>query len=498
MDVSTMVALLLAIPVAQVPLVLVQRLLPVIRQIYALIQSFRCLTVTPQSCFEFESSLELLLREIGRLIVEWTYNPLEPDQPELLPIRLDFLGEHYRRANKKTANRHVSTLFGKITLWRFLYRSHETGEPSIIPLEIRLGLEDGTATPALADWIGRYAADCTQGTVLELLEQRHGVRWSVDKLREVTAAVSRGMSAHCHDAQVERLLDLLAQADASRGNRKPILAAGRDGVFLPIVDSLEYREGATATVSVLDRRGRRLGTVYLGRMPEAGQTTLSDQLTALLEEVLRRWTGPMPRLVYVTDAGHHPTEYYETVLKRMANPHRLWEYLEWEWVVDYYHACSYISQLAESIFGRGREAQSWAAKMRRWLKDKPNGIHRLLHSAAAMRHKRGLTGKKEDYRTAYDYLKNRIGFMNYVDYHNRHLPIGSGITEAACKIVFTQRIKQAGMKWKIESGQWIIDLRVIHLSDIWSEVRQAYLRSKPLLDMGTQTEILKLNYQKAA
>ena len=54
------------------------------------------------------------------------------------------------------------------------------------------------------------------------------------------------------------------------------------------------------------------------------------------------------------------------------------------------------------------------------------------------------------------------------------------------------------MKWKIESGQWIIDLRVIHLSDIWSEVRQAYLRSKPLLDMGTQTEILKLNYQKAA
>jgi len=29
-------------------------------------------------------------------------------------------------------------------------------------------------------------------------------------------------------------------------------------------------------VAVLDRRGRRLGTVYLGHMPEPGQGTLSN------------------------------------------------------------------------------------------------------------------------------------------------------------------------------------------------------------------------------
>jgi hypothetical protein len=52
---------------------------------------------------------------------------------------------------------------------------------------------------------------------------------------------------------------------------------GRDGLMLPIRDQACYREGATATVSVYDRRGRRLGTVYLGRMPEPGQGTLSGR-----------------------------------------------------------------------------------------------------------------------------------------------------------------------------------------------------------------------------
>ena len=50
------------------------------------------------------------------------------------------------------ANRHVATLFGTITLMRFLYQPVESAERSIFPLEIRLGLEAGIATPVL---IGR-------------------------------------------------------------------------------------------------------------------------------------------------------------------------------------------------------------------------------------------------------------------------------------------------------------------------------------------------------
>jgi hypothetical protein len=58
------------------------------------------------------------------------------------------------------------------------------------------------------------------------------------------------------------------------------------------------------------------------------------------------------------------------------------------------------------------------------------------------------------------------------------LPIGSGITEAACKIVFTQRLKRSGMSWTKEGGQVILELRVIWLSGVWEAVHQRYLASK--------------------
>jgi len=92
--------------------------------------------------------------------------------------------------------------------------------------------------------------------------------------------------------------------------------------MLPIVQSQQYREGAAATVSVINGWGHRLGTVYLGQMPESGQLILTGDLTRLLEDTLKRWDGPLPRLHYVTDCGHHPTEYFEKVLSNIETSGR--------------------------------------------------------------------------------------------------------------------------------------------------------------------------------
>ena len=333
----------------------------------------------------------------------------------------------------------------------------------------------------------------------QYLKRDHGVSWSVATLRKVIAGVSEGMEPHRHDASVAQVLKWLEQAHASRGGRKPVLAVGRDGLMLPIRGEACYREGATATVSVHDRRGRRLGTVYLGRMPEPGQETLSRQLTALIEDVLRQWNGPLPRLAYITDGGNHQTQYFRRVLKRMRHPRCPGQRLKWEWVIDYYHACEYIYKLAEALFSDAKRAQGWARKMCRWLKKKPRGIYRVLHSAAAIRRRRIVVGeKRKQYHKAYDYLRKRIRFLDYCEYRRNHLPIGSGVTEAACKTVFTQRLKQSGMTWSLEGGQWIVDLRVIHLSGIWPQVYQAYLQAKILPEMGTQEGSRKKKPRKAA
>src|SRR5262249_19012307 len=108
-------------------------------------------------------------------------------------------------------------------------------------------------------------------------------------------------------------------------------------------------------------------------------------------------------------------------------------------------------------------------------------------SAAAIRRRRIVIGdKRKRYQKAYNYLRKRIRFLDYCEYRRSHLPIGSGVTEAACKTVFTQRLKQSGMAWSPEGGQRIVDLRVIQLSGLWPQVYQAYLKAKILPELGTQ------------
>ena len=85
-------------------------------------------------------------------------------------------------------------------------------------------------------------------------------------------------------------------------------------------------------------------------MPEPGQKTLSRQLTTLVEEVLRRWTGPLPRLAYITDGGYHQTWYYRQVSARMSDPRHPGERLKWASVIDYYHPYEYSYKMADALF----------------------------------------------------------------------------------------------------------------------------------------------------
>ena len=498
MDHATCAALLSATYFATSLLPLTVRLIPVIVEVGRLIVRFRRAEPTPQLCHRFETQLSDQLRELGRLIVEWTFNHIEPHDRADMPKQMCFEGIWYRRRSK-TPNRKVATLFGTITVWRMLYQPLHGVDPSIFPLEIRLGLEAGLCTPALTERVAQAATATSQNAVLAMLERDHGVCWSVATLRKVIAGVATNMEPHRHDAAVDRVLAWLEQADQSRGSRKPVLAVGRDGLMLPIRGEACYREGATATISVHDRRGQRLGTVYLGRMPEPGQETLSRQLTTLLKEVLQRWTGPLPRLAYITDGGYQQTRYYRQVLRRMSNPRCSGKRLKWAWVIDYYHACEYIYKMADALFSGPKRAQASARKMCRWLKNKPKGIQRVLHSAAAIRGRSIVVrAKRKQYRTAYNYLRKRIRFLDYCQYRRDHLPIGSGVTEAACKTVFTQRLKQSGMTWKLEGGQWIVDLRVIQLSGLWPQVYQAYLHAKMLPEMGTQAGSRERTHKKVA
>lgn len=491
MSLSTISVLLLATPFAHALLPLAFALLPLVRKLGQTILAYKNGPITPVTTHQYERDLQSVLCEIGRVIFEWALNDLEPADPNLAATWAFFDNNVYKRRDPSPRRGGIATLFGIITLRRLRYEPCDAGIGllCVFPLELRLGIVANKATPALASRLGVWTAQYTQETVRSLLAAEHHIAWSVATVRKVVEDLSMQLAALSHPARVAAMMELLTTAQVSQGAHPVTLVVGRDGIFVPLIKDTKYREAATATVSVLDKSGKRLGTIYLGHMPESGQGILSAQLTELLHDVLLGWHGALPRLQYVTDAGDHPTAYFEKVLQTMVHP-RTGKSLHWHWVIDYYHACLYITKMAEALFGKdSKEAASWAAKMRRWLRDKKHGIFRVLHSAAAHAWRvEWLDEEQKAYKSAYAYLSSRMAYMDYSHYRRCGMAIGSGITEAACKVLFTQRFKQSGMKWSWEGGQRIVELRTIWLSGLWDRVFQAYLSQRPQAQERTKNK----------
>lgn len=435
---------------------------------------------TPEAAFEFERAVAQLTRELGRRVVEHAYNQIEPDPPQDAPHYVEHDAGHYRRLSEKTPHRHVATLFGKITLHRRGYRfvNRDVAERTIFPLEMALGLVEN-ATPALAEVAVRAMAEAgaTQGTVLAQLRDEHGVPWGVRTLRAVTEQMEARMTPLRRAAQVAQVVQWLQQAWKTKGKHRPTLSVGRDGITLATRPHGFFEVATVSTVTVYDRQGKRLGSVYLGFVPELGQPTMTDELTALLLGILEAWPGKLPRLVYLTDAGDQECAYFANVLRRLRHP-RTGERLSWQRIFDYYHASQRLTAMGEALFGENsREAAAWARRMRKLLK-KPNGVFRVLHAAAALRSRYPMSrSRSQRFRTAYNYLRRRSRYLRYHSYREAKLPIGSGVTEAAGKTLFTQRLKLSGMRWSKEGAQVILNLRAIRLSGVWKAVHRAMLRS---------------------
>ena len=123
--------------------------------------------------------------------------------------------------------------------------------------------------------------------------------------------------------------------------------------------------------------------------------------------------------------------------------------------------------------------------MRRLLRDKDRGVIRVLHSAAQYYGKKTWReDQKEEYSEAYNYLLTHSKEMRYSEYKRLGLPIGSGVTEAGCKVVFTQRFKQSGMTWDRAGGEVILRLRLAELSGVWEQVYREYLNHRPLVPLA--------------
>ena len=112
--------------------------------------------------------------------------------------------------------------------------------------------------------------------------------------------------------------------------------------------------------------------------------------------------------------------------------------------------------------------QAEFARLRVLLKEADDGSERILRTLK-YHAGRASGSRRKRIRAALTYFRNQRERMHYAAYQRQHLPIGSGVVEAACKTLVTQRLKGSGMAWTMAGGQAILTLRSLLQSERWAQ-----------------------------
>ena len=163
-------------------------------------------------------------------------------------------------------------------------------------------------------------------------------------------------------------------------------------------------------------------------------------------------------------------------------------------LVDAWHALENIAAAARLLEG---QEKAWPGTFRRWkswLLTEDGGAERVMHAlmSSALQNARDDAGKRP-VGDAARYIQARLALMNYAEARRRGLPIGSGAVEATCKSLVSVRMKRCGLRWKHQSGNEILQLRALQLSDRWDAAMPRILGSlrKPVHIVASRREALR-------
>jgi hypothetical protein len=350
--------------------------------------------------------------------------------------------------SKGKLSKTFNTPYGVISAERHVYQPAEGGK-TFCPMD------DGAriirkATPRFAKIVSHKFAHGAATQVLEDLEQNHG--------RPCLKASLQDLATHVGTV-VQTKEESWSYTTPELG-KVATVGIGIDGTCMLICDQ-KWREAMTGSLSLYDKHGERLHTIYIGAAPEYGK----QSFFARMEREISHLKALYPQALFVGVADGAKSNW------DFLGPH-----ID-EQILDFYHASQYLARAAAAICKNEEEREQWLDKQCHNLKHKHNAAPRILKELEQAITTKMKPEQRKDLQECITYFGNHLHQMRYARYVENGMPIGSGVTEAACKTLVKQRLCCSGMRWTPEGAQIILSLRALALTQtrweqFWQKINQ--------------------------
>jgi hypothetical protein len=358
------------------------------------------------------------------------------------------------------------TVLGLVTVTRAWYHCTECGH-GLAPRDAELGVAWQSMSPGLAAMNDIAAAAGPFAGAALLLEEIGGVRLTAKR--------------------VERAAEASGAAVAEAGRERARLTAARKLVPLPpsplpdklyaVIDGtgvpMTSRETAGHNGKGEDGRARtrevKLAVFFTQDTLDAGGYPVRDRKsTSVIAtfEPAATFAG-LVKAEGIRRGADHIRQF--TIIGDGAA--WIWgiataKFPEATQIVDLYHAREHLHSLTRAMeFMLGDHKDEWLAAR---LEDLDYGHIDGIEAAVRQYPLAGV--KKDEAEKELGYFLSNAPRMRYHWFRSRGLFTGSGVVEASCKTVISQRLKQSGMHWTVAGADSIIALRCKEASRTWEAI----------------------------
>lgn len=393
-------------------------------------------------------------------------------------------GLRYVRVGRCEAPYH--TVAGSVSIERSLYRASGTrgGQPAarvVDPVSLRAGVVADGWLPHTARVMAHQVQQGTSREAAATAREYGRLPYSRSSFERVAHVV--GALAVADHQDIEDVLIDAYEIPAAACS----VSVSLDRVSVPMEEPRPRpvgrpRKGAPkrpvtrafhmaycGTVTLHDAQGEALHTIRYGCMPEGDVLGMRDRLVADVATLLTK--QPLGVALLCDGAPEMwglLDEWFEAEPFTAFAVHRL---------VDFHHVMEKLGAAARVL-----EAPAPATeRLTRWrmaLLNRATAATAILEELLASGRDEG-PGDDHPVHAAITYLRSnsqQADRMHYAAARRRGLPLGSGNVEATCKSLFEMRLKRCGARWKEASGQHIVQLRAMALSERWGPAIELTLR----------------------